>query len=87
MCADEDLPSTEIGGLVGRLVDKSLVVADGSGRFRLLQTLAQYSRERLDAHGGDTVRDRHAAYHAGLAELSSVDWRRPGGQSQTWWPG
>ena len=85
VCADEDLPSTEIGGLVGRLVDKSLVVADGSGRFRLLQTLAQYSREHLDAHGGDTVRDRHAAYHAGLAELSSVDWRRPGGQSQTWW--
>ncbi len=85
VCADEDLPSTEIGGLVGRLVDKSLVIADGSGRFRLLQTLAQYSRERLDAHGGDTVRDRHAAYHAGLAELSGVDWRRPGGQSQTWW--
>ena len=85
VCADEDLPSTEIGGLVGRLVDKSLVVADGSGRFRLLQTLAQYSREQLDAHGGDIVRDRHAAYHAGLAELSSVDWRRPGGQSQTWW--
>jgi predicted ATPase len=85
VCSDEDLAPAEIGGLVGRLVDKSLVVADGSGRFRLLQTLAHYGRQRLDDDGGDAVRDRHAAYHAELAELSSVDWRRPAGHSQTWW--
>ena len=64
-------PSVEIGGLVGRLVDKSLVVADGSGRFRLLHSLAQYGRERLDDRGdGDAVRDRHAAYYAGARRAS-----------------
>jgi predicted ATPase/DNA-binding SARP family transcriptional activator len=87
VCSDDELPLAEIGGLIGRLVDKSLVVADGSGRFRLLQTLAQYGRERLaaGADGGDAARARHAAYYADLAEQSAVDWRRSGGNSQTWW--
>ena len=86
VCSDDDLAAAEIGGLVGRLVDKSLVVADGSGRFRLLLTLAQYGRERLDDRDdGDAVRDRHAAYYADLAEQSSLDWHRPGGRTQVWW--
>ena len=33
VCSDDELPGAEIGALVGRLVDKSLVVADGSGTF------------------------------------------------------
>jgi predicted ATPase len=85
VCSDDDLPPSEIGGLVGRLVDKSLVVADGSGRYRLLHTLAQYGRERLAERGRDEVHDRHAAHYAHLAERSYVDWRQPGGRTQTWW--
>jgi predicted ATPase/DNA-binding SARP family transcriptional activator len=85
ICSDRQLPPGEVGALIGRLVDKSLVVADGSGRFRLLQTLAEYGRQRLDDRGGDAVRDRHAAHYAGLTELSYVEWRLPGGRAQTWW--
>ena len=86
VCSDDALPGAEIGALLGRLVDKSLVVADGSGRFRLLLSLADYGRARLDERGdGDALRDRHAAYHALLAERSYLDWRRVGGRDQAWW--
>ena len=48
VCSDEHLRTADIGDIVGRLVDKSLLVNDGAGRYRLLLTLAQYGRERLD---------------------------------------
>ncbi|HEY1281575.1 MAG TPA: BTAD domain-containing putative transcriptional regulator, partial [Acidimicrobiales bacterium] len=47
VCADDELPADAGADIVGRLADKSLVIADGSGRYRLLQTLAHYGRERL----------------------------------------
>jgi tetratricopeptide (TPR) repeat protein len=68
------------------LVDKSLIVTDGSGRYRLLQTLSQYGREQLVARDdNEVVRDRHAEYYRDLAERSWVDWRQAGGRPQTWW--
>ena len=47
--------------LLTQLVDKSLVQFDSErGRYRLLETLRQYARERLFESGeGDRVRDRH----------------------------
>ena len=86
VCADDQLSHADVGSIVGRLVDKSLLMTDGSGRFRLLQTLAQYGRERLIARDYDElVRDRHAEYYRDLAERSWVDWRQAGGHPQTWW--
>ncbi|MFJ2176371.1 AfsR/SARP family transcriptional regulator [Streptomyces sp. NPDC087851] len=42
----------DVAGLLGSLVDKSLVVAgpapDGTMRYRLLETVAEYTAERLD---------------------------------------
>ncbi len=88
MCADDQLSDADVGSIVGRLVDKSLLVTDGSGRYRLLQTLAQYGRERLVARDdNEAVRDRHAEYYRVLAERSWVDWRQAGGRPQTWWIG
>jgi predicted ATPase len=59
--ADDDLPAEAVADIVGRLADKSLVVADGSGRYRLLLTLAHYGRERLaDRQDMAVVRDQHA---------------------------
>ncbi len=84
--ADAQLAHADVGPIVGRLVDKSLLVTDGSGRYRLLQTLGQYGRERLVARDdNEAVRDRHAEYYRDLAERSWVDWRRAGGRPQTWW--
>src|SRR5262249_28152972 len=49
------------------LVDKSLVLFDG--RYRMLETVRQYARERLLAGGEQGgLRDRHLAYYVGLAE-------------------
>ena len=48
--AGDGIAPEDIADLLGRLVDKSLVVVDhssGAARFDLLQTLALYGRERL----------------------------------------
>jgi predicted ATPase len=54
------------------LVDKSLVVAEergGTARYRLLETVHQYARERLVERGGsEKVSDRHLDYFLSLAE-------------------
>ncbi|MFD4611740.1 BTAD domain-containing putative transcriptional regulator [Streptomyces sp. NPDC058440] len=57
------------------LVDKSLVVAapaaDGGMRYRLLETVAEYARERLDETGGRTVTERaHLTYYRELARTT-----------------
>jgi predicted ATPase len=58
-----------IDGL-GRLVDRSLVVADhaGSTRYRMLETIRQYAADQLST-SGETVplRDRHLRFFRGLA--------------------
>ncbi|MET9314891.1 LuxR C-terminal-related transcriptional regulator [Kribbella sp. NPDC003505] len=52
---------------IARLVDKSLVVAEG-GRYRLLETIRAYAATRLvDA---DDVRDRHLDHYLQLAETA-----------------
>ena len=57
--------------LVGHLVARSMVIADDSGgttRYRLLETMRQYARERLDETGdADAWRARHAEYFLELA--------------------
>jgi predicted ATPase len=66
VCADGDVSPAAVEGILGRLVDKSLVApVDGpSGtRFSMLQTLAEYAAERLaerDEQAG--VRRRHAEW-------------------------
>ena len=74
VCPDPgDVRREEVLDLLARLVDKSLVVAyeapAGRARYRLLETLRQYARDRLAAGGGaEAVARRHAAYYLGLAE-------------------
>jgi len=58
--------------LLAALVDKSLVVGEyqrGSMRHRLLETIRQYSRERLEEAGEtEDARDSHLNWALGLAE-------------------
>ena len=61
---------------VSSLVDKSLLEQregpDGQARFRMLETLREYARERLEASGEpDEVHRAHAAYCIVLAEEHS----------------
>ena len=74
VCASELVDEFDVANVLHSLVAKSLVVADkgiGSIRFRLLETIRQYSAQKLlDTDGdGETlgVRDRHADYYVALA--------------------
>jgi predicted ATPase len=66
-----DLESFEVLDLLVRLVEKSLVAANRSGkstRYRLLETIRDYAWERLEAVGElDAAAERHARYYVDLA--------------------
>lgn len=65
--ADDEIDADVVVDVLSSLVDKSMVIADRTGRsvrYRLLETLRQYGEERL-ADRGETgsVRDRHLAHY------------------------
>jgi predicted ATPase/DNA-binding SARP family transcriptional activator len=85
VCAGDDVDPADVVELVSALVDKSLLLVDRTGpepRYRMLQTLSQYARERLADRGdADTVLARMAAHVAELCGRSrtaarGVDQRR-----------
>ncbi|MBM7438609.1 BTAD domain-containing putative transcriptional regulator [Streptomyces sp. HB132] len=86
------LPGTESGDagdvtfLLGSLVDKSLVVAapgdDGDMRYRLLETVAEYAAERLDASGERAAAERrHLVHYRELARVTDPELRGAGQQA------
>ncbi|HSA99772.1 MAG TPA: tetratricopeptide repeat protein [Anaerolineales bacterium] len=75
VCTSDDIQSTSVLDTLSRLVDKSLVTverpgrgetrypAGGSLRYRLLETIRQYAREKLVEAGQlDEARDRYLDY-------------------------
>jgi predicted ATPase/DNA-binding CsgD family transcriptional regulator len=59
----DGLEGVEVLDLLLGLVDKSMVLADDTGRYRLLETLRQYGATRLlDAGETPAVRDRHLGW-------------------------
>ena len=86
VCAGGRIGAPEVLELLTRLVDKSLVAveeqADGTARYRLLETLRQYGRQKLTA-GGETdgVQQAHAAHY--VAMLAA---RHEGRDLATWVP-
>jgi predicted ATPase/DNA-binding SARP family transcriptional activator len=68
VCAGGPIARRRVVDLLARLVEKSLVVAEGE-RFRLLDTVRQYAAERLQAAAErDSVGLRHLDWCLGLAE-------------------
>ncbi|PXY31157.1 BTAD domain-containing putative transcriptional regulator [Prauserella muralis] len=73
VCADDGLPEADIVYLLGSLVEKSIVEQVGEladqPRYRMLETIRAYARERL-AEAGETaaVTERFAAYFLRVAE-------------------
>ncbi|TDC62361.1 AfsR/SARP family transcriptional regulator [Actinomadura sp. GC306] len=72
----------EVGGtrvdVLASLVDRSLVVRTGDGRYRLLESIAAYGLERLrEAGEEDEFRRRHARHYTGLAERAAERLRGP----------
>jgi predicted ATPase len=79
VCAGEHLERNEVLDLLSHLVDKSLVIVrEGvvETRYRLLETVRQYGRERLDA-SEDEVERRHADFFVGLAEEAEGELSGP----------
>ncbi|MGQ0551200.1 MAG: tetratricopeptide repeat protein [Armatimonadota bacterium] len=72
VCAAGDVGSHGVLDLLTRLVDKSLVVAeeeDRENRYRLLETVKQYGRDKLvEAGEAPAVRHRHLEWFLSLAE-------------------
>jgi predicted ATPase/DNA-binding SARP family transcriptional activator len=74
-----DLEALDVIDVLGQLVDKSLVVVDdtdGGVRYRLLETIRHYARERLDASRDPrALRRRHADHYVALAEAAGPHLR------------
>lgn len=65
----DDVDPDEVLDVVGHLVDKSLVVLEDTGRYRLLETMRSYALDRLlDAGEADSAREAHAAWALSAAE-------------------
>jgi predicted ATPase/class 3 adenylate cyclase/DNA-binding CsgD family transcriptional regulator len=77
VCAAGVVDGYAVLDLLGRLVDKSLVQADdraAEARYRLLETIRHYARERLLESGEtDEVRDRHVGWFLALAEQAEPE--------------
>jgi tetratricopeptide (TPR) repeat protein len=76
------ISEVDVSEVLASLVEKSLVVyeedAQGGGRYRLLETVRQYARDRLaETEGGEAVRSRHLRYFSGLAEQAEAEFWGP----------
>jgi predicted ATPase len=74
VCADQRLPAEQIAGLLGALVDKSILkrqLAGSSARYWLLDTLRHYGRQRLRELGEQpAAQKRHFQWICALAKLA-----------------
>jgi len=70
VASDATLPDTAVMDVLAKLVDKSLVVLDADGaRYRVLETVREYARERLEASGeARPLRDGHLRHYVAIAE-------------------
>ncbi|QHC21514.1 AfsR/SARP family transcriptional regulator [Streptomyces sp. GS7] len=87
VCAGDGVDADEVAGLLGSLIDKSLVVAAPGGkesgvggmRYRLLETVGEYAGERLDEAGERTAAERrHLVAYRELARTTDPLLRGPG---------
>jgi predicted ATPase/class 3 adenylate cyclase/DNA-binding XRE family transcriptional regulator len=71
VCAGEPIVSFAVMDLLSKLVDKSLVLIDNSGRYKFLETIRQYAREKLLESGEmQAIRQRHLTYFLTFAETN-----------------
>ncbi len=72
VCGTQPIEPIAILDVVGSLVDKSLVIADdgrAGTRYRMLDTIRDYARDKLDASGEQAdVTTRHCQHYFALAK-------------------
>jgi predicted ATPase/class 3 adenylate cyclase len=80
VCGFNELDEFDIIDGLGQLAKKSLIIveteADGSARYRMLETIRQYANEKLmDSNESAAVRDRHLAAFDRVASLAKPHLR------------
>ena len=73
VCADDDLPRSDIFDLLNSLADKSLLVVEtsptGETRYTMLESIWDYADDRLTQHGeNERFRQRHLDFFTKFAE-------------------
>jgi predicted ATPase/class 3 adenylate cyclase len=88
ICSGDGIVISDVLDLLTQLVNKSLVVVmehsqSGETRYRMLETIRQYARERhLESGGSEVIRDKHLAYFVKLAEQAEPELYRA---NQVFW--
>ena len=84
VCSGDGIGEEEVLDLLTGLVDQSMVIrAAEDGRFRMLETIQDYARARLEESGqAAQTRRRHVAYYLARADRVDPQARTPG--SWTW---
>ena len=87
VCSGDGMERDGVLDLLSNLVDKSLVVAEvrveGELRYRMLEPVRQYAREKLEESGeGERFRRRHTEYFLALAEEAALELK--GNQQEAW---
>ena len=86
VCSGGPVEREAVMDLVAGLVSRSLVIADDSDqgtRYRLLETIRQYSEERLaDQAETEALRTRHAHFYVGLSVRAKENYYGP--EQITW---
>ena len=81
VCADESLPAEDLLDPLAGLLDKSVVISESAGgtlRYRMLETLRDYGREKLiGAEGQDELGRRHRDWYGQLVRRTADDWFSP----------
>ncbi|MCX5215478.1 LuxR C-terminal-related transcriptional regulator [Kitasatospora sp. NBC_00240] len=82
VCAGEGLPAEEVLEAIAGLLDKSILLREetaGRVRYRMLETIRQYGRERLlESREEEVLHRRHRDYYLEQAEQLQVQWFGPG---------
>jgi DNA-binding CsgD family transcriptional regulator len=77
VCSGNGIARQDVLDLVTGLVEKSVLVREeqpGTVRYRLLDTIRQYGRERLAASGEEgALQRRHRDHYGGLAERARME--------------
>lgn len=81
--ADEDISVVDVLPLIDRLVAKGLVLFDENGRYRLINIVQEYAKDRLEEEGeGGAVHERHLKVYA---ELTRDSEEKIHGANQSTW--